>query len=83
MARRIDKLPRDDRYRRYPWNVWADGGCWQAFRGEDFACEPRAFVNAVQQYARRKGLKAETRVVGDTVKFRLRHRPPALTTESE
>lgn len=48
---------------KYPWQTWMDGDWWLLKKGEDYEVETRSFRATVQQYARRRGHVATTRLV--------------------
>lgn len=69
-----DHRERPQRQDRYPWHEWTDGQWRQAVRGEDYRITDEGFRSCLYNYARIRGLKAESRKNEDGVVFRLRER---------
>lgn len=55
---------------RYPWHEWADGQWWQVVRGEDYTVTDDGFRSAIHNYARFKGLRAESHKNDDGIVLR-------------
>lgn len=49
----------------YPWEQWTDGQIRELVQGEDFYSEATSFRTLIHRTARRRGLKAKTRISDD------------------
>jgi hypothetical protein len=58
------------RLAKYPWGRWLDGSTWRITRGGDFDVEVSSIRSAVTEAARRRGLRAESRIEHDSLIFR-------------
>jgi hypothetical protein len=66
--------------RKYPWDKWQNGRIHVAKRGEDFEIDVEEFRKSVNVRASKVGMKATTRVNGDTVTFRFWKPAPSRKT---
>lgn len=55
---------------KYDWDAWTDGQTRRAVKGVDYLCTTAGFKAAVSNHARRHGLRAITRIQGESVVFR-------------
>lgn len=71
MARSVDRSevisPDGPRRTAYPWDQWGDGEWWRLERGVDFEASVSDFRANAYQLARRRGMKARTRIRGNVV----------------
>ena len=52
---------------KYDWDTVLNGKTWELVSGEDFKPEPRTFVAHIHGTAKRKGLKVNTHIEGQSV----------------
>lgn len=68
MATKVKQMPRPaSGRRRYPWDEWLNGEAWKLRRGVDFESEIYNFRNLAHLTARRRGLRVQTVIDGDTI----------------
>lgn len=56
-----DFRTRGPRGTKYPYHEWANGKPWRLRRGEQFTNDPKNFIIAVYQWARKNGFKVQSR----------------------
>lgn len=49
----------------YPWDEWTDGKIRELVQGVDFHSEATSFRTLIHRTARKRGLKAKTRISDD------------------
>jgi hypothetical protein len=64
MAERLSgrEWPAQERYGKYPWKEWLDGGTWQLTPGEDFTTAMEVFRRAAHAAAQARHGKVRTAV---------------------
>ena len=61
---------------KYPWDEWLDGSTWRITRGADFDGKVVSMRKMVSLAGRQRGLRAETRIEGDSLIFRATSKTP-------
>lgn len=63
MAQKVDKMPELERtfVSKYPWDEWLNGDIWELTENQDIPTA-KTFQSTVQAAAKRRGMKARTRV---------------------
>jgi hypothetical protein len=71
VAEVIDKMPTMDGRSVYDWAAMSDGKVRKLERGKDFNCQPRSLRLACINWARRRKVPVDVRVIKDTVYIQL------------